>query len=440
MQFGTSGIRGVFAQQIRVGTALDLTDAVIEVLGNGRYVIGNDTRRSCDLLAHTIATGLCYNGSDVNYLDIVPTPVLAYATCKDNYNAGFSVTASHNPPQFAGIKLFGSDGMGFEVSRELEIERHFNNGSKPFISTGVCTQDELVMDNYIFGAMGRVRDTDKGLRILVECANGTASFITTEILKGLGHDVISLNCHKSHLFPGRGPEPIKANLLQVMEFTRSLGVDLTIVHDGDADRLVLITADGTLVPDYALSCMMLDVLLAGRRGDVVISINTSNQVERLAQITGCRVTRYRLGKTYEELRRRNGVYATEPSKVIDARWGYWEDGIYAAVALVQYLSSEGITLKQMLDDVPITFYNQVNLDVRKYNYFEVKAKALKHFKGKGISEIQEMDGLRIVFSDNSWILFRSSGTEQKVRVYAESSLKKGSLQLINDGKKILGVS
>jgi phosphomannomutase len=440
LQFGTSGIRGVFAQQIRVDTALDLTSAVIEVLGNGRYVIGNDTRRSCDLLAHIIATGLCYNGSDVNYLGVVPTPVLAYATCKGNYNAGFSVTASHNPPQFAGVKLFGSDGMGFEVGRELEIERHFNNGSKPFTSTGICTHDELVIDDYISGVMGGVRNTDKGLRILVECANGTASCITTEILKCLGHNVISLNCHKSHLFPGRGPEPIRANLLQVMEFTRNLGVDLTIVHDGDADRLVLITADGTLVPDYALSYMMLDILLADRRGDVVLSINTSNQVERLAQINGCRVTRYRLGKTYEELRRRNGVYATEPSKVIDAAWGYWEDGIYVAVALVQYLSSKGITLKQMLDDVPVTFYNQVNLDVLKCDYFEVKTKALKHFKERGISEIQEIDGLRIVLADNSWILFRSSGTERKVRIYAESSLEKESLQLIDDGKKILGVN
>ncbi len=439
MQFGTSGIRGVFAEQIRVNDVLDLASAVTEVLGNGKYVIGNDTRRSCDLLAHVIAAGLCYNGNDVGYLGIVPTPVLAYTTWKDNYKTGFSITASHNPQQFAGIKLFDNNGMGFEVSKERAIEMHLTN-SKSSANPSMFNNDELAINNYTSEVTKRVSDTRKKLKILVECANGAASDITASILKELGHDVISLNCHKSHLFLGRGPEPIKVNLLQVMELTKTLGVDLVIVHDGDADRLVLITGDGILVPDYALSYMMLDILLAGRKGDVVISINTSNQVERLALMNGCRVTRYRLGKTYEELRKRNGIYATEPSKVIDPMWGYWEDGIYTAVMLVQYISSKGITLEQMLNDVPKTFYNQVNLEVQKYDYTEVKTKALNHFREKGILEIQEIDGFRIVFRNNSWILFRSSGTEQKVRVYSESMLEKESLQLIEDGRRIIGMT
>ena len=439
MQFGTSGIRGVFAEQIRVNDVLDLASAVTEVLGNGRYVIGNDTRRSCDLLARAIVAGLCYNGNDVGYLGVVPTPVLAYTTWKGNYKTGFSITASHNPPQFAGIKLFDDNGMGFEVSKERAIEMHLTN-SKFSTNPSMFNNDELAINNYTSEVTKSVPDTSKKLKILVECANGAASDITASILEELGHDVISLNCHKSHLFLGRGPEPIRVNLLQVIELTKSLGVDLAIVHDGDADRLVLITRDGILVPDYALSYMMLDILLAGRKGDVVISINTSNQVERLALMNGCRVTRYRLGKTYEELRRRDGVYGTEPSKVVDPTWGYWEDGIYTAVTLVQYISSKGITLEQMLGDVPKTFYNQVNLEVQKYNYSEVKTKALNRFRGKGILEIQEIDGLRIVFKNNSWILFRSSGTEQKVRVYSESTLEKESLQLIEDGRGILGIN
>ena len=439
MQFGTSGIRGVFAEQIRVNDVLDLASAVTEVLGNGRYVIGNDTRRSCDLLARAIVAGLCYNGNDVGYLGVVPTPVLAYTTWKGNYKTGFSITASHNPPQFAGIKLFDDNGMGFEVSKERAIEMRLTN-SKSSTNSGMFNNDELAINNYTSEVTKRVSDTSKKLKILVECANGAASDITAGILEELGHDVISLNCHKSHLFLGRGPEPIRVNLLQVIELTKSLGVDLAIVHDGDADRLVLITRDGILVPDYALSYMMLNILLAGRKGDVVISINTSNQVERLALMNGCRVTRYRLGKTYEELRRRDGVYGTEPSKVVDPTWGYWEDGIYAAAVLVQHISSEGITLQHMLNDVQKTFYNQVNLEVHKYNHVEVKTKVLEHFQERGISEVQEIDGLRVVLNNGSWLLFRFSGTEPKVRVYSESSVEKESLQLIDDGKKILGLN
>ena len=212
---------------------------------------------------------------------------------------------------------------------------------------------------------------------------------------------------------------------------------MAIIHDGDGDRLVLITSDGNIVPDHALSYIILKIVLSRRKGDVVISVNTSSKVEELALESNCKVTRYRLGKTYEELKRRGGVYATEPSKIIDASWGYWEDGIYAAIVLVQMLSSQNVDLGELLRQVPQTFYQQLNLHVYGYDYEKIRRITTKHFTSRGVAEIQEVDGLRFVFDDQSWVLFRASGTEPKLRIYSESSSEKDSISLIDDGRKIV---
>lgn len=436
LEFGTSGIRGVFGEQIAVQDVLKLSYAVSNVLGNGKYVIGNDTRRSCDLLSTVLTAGLNYAGNDVDYIGMVPTPVLAFASRNSRCRAGFSVTASHNPAQFCGIKIFDGNGVGLEVSKEREIERTLISNPNVVYNGGKATLNQVAIIDYVSGLINKVESSGKKLRILVETANGAASHVTPVILKQLGHDVISLNSHISHLFLGRNPEPVRENLVHVIELIKRLDIDLAIVHDGDGDRLVLVTSDGNIVPDYALSYIILKMVLGRRRGDVVISINTSSKVEMLALENHCNVTRYRLGKTYEELRRRNGVYATEPSKTVDASWGYWEDGIYAAVSVVQMLSSQGIQLQDLLHLVPQTFYQQLNLQVYGYNHERIKQIATKYFASK-IAEIQEIDGLRLIFKNESWLLFRTSGTEQKARIYCESTSEKDSVSLIEEGKRIL---
>ena len=437
LEFGTSGIRGVFAEQISIRDVLKLSYVVPNVLGNGKYVIGNDTRRNCDLIAITLAAGLNYTGNDVDYVGVVPTPVLAFASQSGKYKAGFSVTASHNPPQFCGVKIFDGNGVGLDVAKEHEIEKNLASNINVIHGVGTVRSDQTVIADYILKLVSKVESGGKKLRILVETTNGAASYVSPVILEQLGHDVISLNSHPSHLFSGRNPEPVRENLVQIIKLIKELDVDLAIIHDGDGDRLVIVTSDGNVVQDCILSYIMLKIILSRKKGDVVISINTSSKVEELALENNCRVIRYRLGKTSEELKRRGGVYATEPSKIVDASWGYWEDGIYAAALLIQTLSSQNIDLQEVLREVPQTFYQQLNLKVHRYDYEKIKRITTKHFTSRGVVEIQEIDGLRFVFEDGSWVLFRASGTERKVRIYSESSSEKDSISLIDEGRKIV---
>ena len=157
-------------------------------------------------------------------------------------------------------------------------------------------------------------------------------------------------------------------------------------------------------------------------------------LEDLAKENNCNVTRTRLGKTFILLDKISGVYATEPSKVIDAKWGLWEDGIYSAIKLVDYMSSNNLELNDLLKSVPKKYYIQKNILSEGFNFENLKERALQEF-GKP-KELEEIDGLRLVFEDE-WVLFRASGTEPKCRIYVESNDQNKSLELLKKAESVL---
>ena len=156
----------------------------------------------------------------------------------------------------------------------------------------------------------------------MDCANGTSGNVTPDILSELGHKIVTVNAHPSSLFPGRLPEPMLETLGEVAMLTRNIQADFAIAHDGDADRLVMIDSNGRVIPDYALAALILKTTIEkSKRGTVIISLNSSKALEQVALESGCRVVRSRIGKTFQELYKRKGIYASEPSKIVDPKWG-----------------------------------------------------------------------------------------------------------------------
>lgn len=436
LKFGTSGIRGVYGDEIRVSDVLELSESVASLGRTNRFVVGSDTRDSCKLIAQSFAAGLAIGESEVGLMGVVPTPVLAFSTREGKYTFGFSCTASHNPPKFCGIKVFDNRGMAVST----EVERQLENGFGILSCRGKprVTQEEHFGVEYVEQLLKRFGPTHRKFRILVDCANGAGALYTPRILSLLGHEVISINSHPSSFFPGRDPEPIEKNLIEISSLAKDFGVDFGLVHDGDADRLVLVKQNGSIVPDYAFSYIMLKIVYDKNPGNIIISINSSNKLESLAKETGFQAIRARLGKTFLELEKFGGVFATEPSKIVDPNWGLWEDGIYAAVMLTQYLSRSNISLADMLAIVPHSVYLQRNVLVRPFTFSSLKSKVLGHFTPLGIQAVQEIDGLRVVLKDGSWILFRLSGTEPRARIYVESESLALSTSLLRQGVEIYG--
>jgi len=435
LKFGTSGIRGVFNEEINSRDIIKLGESVIGNNMGERFFVGFDSRRTSMLFANVLVSSLSYFGKTVVNGGCLPTPVIAYSIKKGKYDIGFSITASHNPPQYVGIKVFDSNGMALPEEMESMLENYNEQSNSHATRFGKISCNRNYENLYKHEITKMFSGTKRKFKILVDCSNGVTNNFTPVILSELGHSVTSLNSHRSHLFPGHDPEPIQENLASTVSLMKETDFDFGFVHDGDGDRLVIITKDG-IVPDYVFSYLIMSTILEERKGDIVISINSSNVLEELAIKNSCESIRARLGKTFILLNKKSGVFATEPSKVIDPVWGLWEDGIYAAVKLVQFMSKNDISMTEMIGRCPKRYYNQKNITGVSLDIEKVKSEFIKRFQDQ-ISGIQEIDGLRFILDKESWVLFRSSGTERKTRIYVESSDQTRSNQLMNEAEKIL---
>ena len=416
--FGTAGVRGVFNRTQTPEQVYRLVETIAFASGKGRYGVGWDGRKTSALLARTVLSAINSVGSDANVFGLVPTPVLAFGTKSRACIAGFSVTASHNPPEFSGVKVFNRNGMELPESDEERIERAMAvDVMKPSGKFGQVVFDEEVIDNYVQAMVSLHQRASQPLRIAVDCASGPGGLVTPEILKRLGHHVIPVNAQVSWRFPARPPEPTATNLSDFARMVPTLGVDFAFAHDGDADRLVMVDPMGNVVPDSILAILALRGL-GLNKGSAVISENSSSAVAEEAERLGLSVERSRVGKTFAALEAEGGVFAAEPSKVVDPRWGLWEDGINASAIVSTLLSSDRGLLGRTMQEVQWR-YRQTN--IRSTVRMDLlRARARESFRKLGIAEERNLDGLKLVLSEGSWVMFRPSGTEPVTRIYCES--------------------
>ena len=416
--FGTAGVRGVFNRTQTPEQVYRLAEAIAFASGKGRYGVGWDGRKASAVLARTVMSAVSAVGSDAWAFGLVPTPVVAYGTRSRSCITGFAVTASHNPPEFSGVKVFNGKGMELPKPDEERIERAMAvDVMKPSGRFGQVVADDDVVDDYIQALVARYPHSSNPRRIAIDCANGPGGLVTPRVLQSLGHHVIPVNSQVSWRFPARPPEPTPTNLADFARSVPELGVDFAFAHDGDADRLVMVDALGNIVPDSILAILALRGLGLSS-GTAVISENTSMAVAEEAEKLGLKVIRSRVGKTFAVMEAEGGVFAAEPSKVVDPNWGMWEDGINASAVISDLLSREEGVLGQLAQEVQWT-YRQVNL--RAAARMDVLAeKAEDGFKKFKIVEERTLDGYKLVFGDGSWVMFRRSGTEPLTRIYCES--------------------
>jgi len=408
----------VFNRTQTPGQVYRLAETCAFVLGKGRYGVGWDGRKTSALLARTVMAAVGAVGSDSRMFGVVPTPVVAFGVKSRSCLAGFSVTASHNPPEFSGVKIFNRKGMELARSDEDRIERALAlDVMKSAGRFGVAETDYEVLDDYIGGLVSRYEAASNPLKIAVDCASGPGGYVTPEILRMLGHKVSAVNAQVSWRFPARLPEPTTENLSDFVRILPGMGVDFGFAHDGDADRLVMVDRFGRVVPDSIVAIVAMRGLGASS-GRVVISENTSSAVQEEAERLGFRVVRSRVGKSFAVLEKDGGVFATEPSKIVDPRWGFWEDGINASALISGVLSKERGLLEKLVGEAK-WHYKQVNLSVG-VKMLPLMQKAKEAFAQFVIVEERSLDGFKLVFRDGSWVMFRPSGTEPKTRLYCES--------------------
>jgi len=415
--FGTSGIRRV-ANKDLIQLALEVGLAVGKVYDS--VVVGSDTRTSSEAMKHALVSGLLAAGSRCRDAGVIPTPTLAFAVRE--FDAGAMITASHNPPEYNGIKLLNPDGSAFGSDQQKQIEEMILDGP-----LSVALWDKIKSSSIYSGAVERhiehiLRDFPGRLKlkVVLDCGCGAASVVTPYLLRRLGCEVVTLNCYPTGFFP-HAIEPIESNLGDLMRATRELGADLGIAHDGDGDRMMAVDDKGRFIPGDKLLALFAQEV--GAKG-VVTTIDASMAIDEM----GFSITRTKVGDNYvsEELKK-GGDFGGEPS-------GSWvfpnislcPDGVYAAARLVAMASRQ--KLSQLVDSIPRYPLLRGNISSEGV----VMSKLERQLKAMEPLSISNIDGIKLNFADG-WLLIRASGTEPKIRVTAEAKGAARVRQLYDNG-------
>lgn len=352
--FGTSGIRGKIGSEItldlitKVGMA-----AATYVGGKGRkIVIGYDTRTSNRMVENAIIAGILQCGCDVIRLGMVPTPLVGYAAMKLKADLGIMITASHNPSEYNGIKLWNPTGMAYTQDQERTIEKIVHEKSFSQASwedVGKIEDNENIISDYMNDLLDNV-DIKGKLKVVVDCGSGAGSYISPMVLRKAGLDVITLNCQPDGFFPGRMPEPSEANLSELMKVVKATEADIGIAHDGDADRMVAIDDNGKMA-DFD---KLLALASSNIGGKVVTTVDASFCIDTCMEKVGGEVIRTKVGDVHvaEVIVESNASFGGEPSGTwLHPDFCMCPDGILSALKIIEIVEKKG-PLSKLLGDIP----------------------------------------------------------------------------------------
>lgn len=413
--FGTSGIRGPLTN-----VSPELVQKIGRSVGSiaDSVVVGRDGRCTGGSLVSAFCSGAQSVGCRVLDVGTVPTHTLAWST-REFGGIGVMVTASHNPPEDNGVKVFDSDGI--EAGKEVEDRIVERLEEVEGVSWGEWSgvKEKRVLGEYLEDAAGYV-DSDLGLRVAVDCGNGVGALTTPPLLRSLGCSVVGVNAQIDGSFPGRPPKPTPDNISGFREFIRAGDFDLGFAHDGDADRTLVIGGDGEVVVEDAVIALVAREYVDGD-GIVVTTPNTSSRIDELVAEAGGSVERAPLGGLPEVLRSKDVSFAAEPWKHVFPEWGGWVDGSVAAAVVTDLVERAGglEPLLSEVGDISISKRDVECPDDRKREVLRRVRQVLpEHFN----ADVDTMHGVRLDFSDGSWVLVRASGTEPLIRVYVEGGI------------------
>ena len=419
--FGTSGIRGVvdswlFRLALQVGLAVGKL--------YHRVVVGGDTRTSTSAMKQAVMAGLLAAGSRGYDAGVLPTPTLALAARESD--AGVMITASHNPPQYNGIKLLNPDGSAFSPYQQKQIEEMILDNSlsvAPWNSFNSVSIHDGAIQKHIEHILKDFPGAFR-LKVVVDCGCGASSVVTPYLLQRMGCEVIALNCYPSGFFP-RAIEPIEANLGELIRTMRQSGADLGIAHDGDADRMMVVDDRGSFVSGDRLLVLFAREICAS---EVVTTIDASIVVEEM----GFNVRRTGVGDNYvsEELKK-GGDFGGEPSgSWIFPKSSLCPDCIYAAAQVVAIARKQ--KLSQLVYSVPRYPLRRGSISSQGVVMSELEQKLM----AMEPLAVGNSDGIKLNFEDG-WLLIRASGTEPKIRVTAEAKTEARLQQLYDGGIRII---
>lgn len=421
--------------------ALKLGLALGTYVKGGTVVVGRDIRTSALPVELALNSGLVSTGCKVYALGIVTTPTLAISTKMLKGDAGVIITASHNPPEYIGVKFWNRSGLGFTPEQELEIEEIFNGASfadTPWDKVGSVVPISDVNETHVDRIVKKMSPARGGreFSVIVDPGNGSSCEIAPLLMKKLGVKFVTLNSQYDGHFPGRMSEPSEKNLRVLARLIQaSEDFDFGVALDGDADRVVFLDEKGNRIePIHLLALLAKDALergaLDGFEPVVATPIDSTSVLEAVVEPLGGRVVRCEVGdiKVAIEVRDANGFLGGETAGTyVWPRFHLGPDSLVTIAQVTDLLRREDKDLSELLAGLPTFPYKKVEVPLAGRNQTdERRVAALKECflqclddAGEGDVSIDAIDGLRFNFK-KGWVLFRESGTTPILRIMAES--------------------
>ncbi|SEW19006.1 phosphoglucosamine mutase [Halobacterium jilantaiense] len=430
--FGSSGTRGVANEELTPGFVLRVAKAAGSVWRADRVAVARDTRTTGRMLENAAVAGLQSVGADVDRLGALPTPgTQAYAE-REGVPA-LMVTASHNPAEYNGVKLVGSDGVELAVDDLERVERKFSTeqfSDAAWDGTGDDRAVESAARTYLdqlYDAVDRDAVADAGLTVALDPGHGAGSLTSPEFYRELGCEVVTVNSQPDGHFPGREPEPVREHLEDLGGLVEAADADVGIAHDGDADRAIFFDETGEYVEGDAALAALAEAELG--EGDTTVSaVNVSQRLVDVCERTGAELELTPIGSTQIMTRIRQleaegehvPVAGEGNGGIIFPGYRTTRDGAYTGARFLELLADSDQSASEVV--APYSDYHNVRVNVGYEDDAERDA-LLEAAETRALdadANRTTIDGYRLDYGD-AWVLVRPSGTEPVVRIYAEST-------------------
>jgi phosphomannomutase/phosphoglucomutase len=427
--FGSSGTRGVVAEELTPSFVLRVAQAAGTVWGAGRAVVSRDTRTTGEMFENAAASGLASAGIDVDRLGVTPTPaVVRY--CEVEAVPAVHITASHNPPEYNGVKLVGDDGVELTVDVLEAVESHVLSKEfdlQPWDGVGSVREVDSANRAYVdelLASVDREAISAADLTVALDPGHGAGTLTSPEFFRRLGCDVVTVNATPDGHFPGRQPEPVGSQLTSLSRLVRATTADVGIAHDGDADRAVFVDETGAFIDgESSLAALAAAELSAG--DTFVSAVNVSQRVVDAVTDAGATIELTPIGSTNIITHIRGLLDEGETVPVA----GEGNGGIFFPdYRLVRDGAYTGAKFLELVADrpasevaAPFADYHTTRVNLRYGTEHELTAMldAAEHYANAADVEPNTIDGYRLDYGD-AWVLVRPSGTEPVVRIYAEA--------------------
>ncbi len=421
--FGTNGVRGVFGEDLTLDFISKITLSIASFFKKGPILVGYDGRESSIAISKIVTATLSLAGLDSAVCGLVPTPCLQFATRQLGYNGGIMITASHNPPQYNGLKVIAKDGIEISRESELQVEKfYFTKKWKTTKKFGSILKESNAVSTYLSGIKKQVNATkirSKNLKIVIDLGNGAQAVTAPTLCKELGCETVLINEKIDGNFSGRGSEPTPQNLDELSNMIIKSQADLGIAFDGDGDRSIFCDEFGKIITGDRSALLLSKYILKKQpKSKIITSVNSTSIIEKIAADSKSKVLRTRVGsvEVSRKMVNENAIIGFEENGgFMYGKHNQVRDGSMTMAILLDLLASGKNSLSQEMDALPPSFTTKGKIECSKNDFKKIiKILQTEPYK-KDLT-----DGIKLSLDDSSWIMVRLSGTEPIARIYAES--------------------